>query len=266
MLPPSPRPSLPATLVGCSSKSYFDAEQATRWGPDVVDGVADDPAGTDGLFICPSFPLIPALLAGFAAAGGLVGAQDVSVHPSGPYTGEVSAEVLAQLGVRLVMAGHPERRRLFGETDQTVNRKLMAALGVSLTPIVCIGETLEEREANQTLAVLDRQIKDGLDSLIGDQVGALVIAYEPVWAIGTGRNATPEQAGEAHAHIRSRLKQWFGPDAADHCHVIYGGGVKPDNIHDLIVLPDVDGALVGGASLDVRAFTDIVARSRPGAV
>jgi triosephosphate isomerase len=174
--------------------------------------------------------------------------------------------MLKEAGAEYVIIGHSERRRLFGETDQTVNRKLMAALGVSLTPIVCIGETLEEREANQTLAVLDRQIKDGLDSLIGDQVGALVIAYEPVWAIGTGRNATPEQAGEAHAHIRSRLKQWFGPDAADHCHVIYGGSVKPDNIHDLIVLPDVDGALVGGASLDVRAFTDIVARSRPGAV
>jgi triosephosphate isomerase len=203
-----------------------------------------------------------------AARSSNVGVSGQNVHweREGAFTGEVSAGMLKEAGADYVIIGHSERRRLFGETDQTVNRKLMAALGVSLTPIVCIGETLEEREANQTLAVLDRQIKDGLDSLIGDQVGALVIAYEPVWAIGTGRNATPEQAGEAHAHIRSRLKQWFGPDAADHCHVIYGGSVKPDNIHDLIVLPDVDGALVGGASLDVRAFTDIVARSRPGAV
>jgi triosephosphate isomerase len=203
-----------------------------------------------------------------AARSSNVGVSGQNVHweREGAFTGEVSAGMLKEAGAEYVIIGHSERRRLFGETDQTVNRKLMAALGVSLTPIVCIGETLEEREANQTLAVLDRQIKDGLDSLIGDQVGALVIAYEPVWAIGTGRNATPEQAGEAHAHIRSRLKQWFGPDAADHCHVIYGGSVKPDNIHDLIVLPDVDGALVGGASLDVRAFTDIVARSRPGAV
>jgi triosephosphate isomerase len=203
-----------------------------------------------------------------AARSSNVGVSGQNVHweREGAFTGEVSAGMLKEAGADYVIIGHSERRRLFGETDQTVNRKLMAALGVSLTPIVCIGETLEEREGNQTLAVLDRQIKDGLDSLIGDQVGALVIAYEPVWAIGTGRNATPEQAGEAHAHIRSRLKQWFGPDAADHCHVIYGGSVKPDNIHDLIVLPDVDGALVGGASLDVRAFTDIVARSRPGAV
>ena len=131
---------------------------------------------------------------------------------------------------------------------------------------MCIGETLEEREKNETLAVLDRQIKTGLDGLTGDQVGALVIAYEPVWAIGTGRNATPQQAGEAHAHIRSRVRQWFGAPAADHCHVIYGGSVKPDNIHDLVLLPDVDGALVGGASLDVKGFFDIVARSRPSAV
>jgi triosephosphate isomerase len=155
---------------------------------------------------------------------------------------------------------------LFHETDETVNRKLVAALAAELCPIVCIGETLEEREANQTLAVLDRQIKAGLDGVSSDQVSSLVVAYEPVWAIGTGRNATPEQAGEAHAHIRGRLRQWFGGGAADQCHVIYGGSVKPDNIHDLVLLPDVDGALVGGASLEVRAFFDIVARSRQSAV
>jgi triosephosphate isomerase len=203
-----------------------------------------------------------------AARSSNVGVSGQNLHweREGAFTGEVSAGMLKEAGAEYVIIGHSERRRLFGETDHTVNRKLTAALGVSLTPIVCIGETLEEREADQTLAVLDRQIKDGLDSLTADQVGALVIAYEPVWAIGTGRNATPSQAGEAHAHIRSRLKQWFGADAADHCHVIYGGSVKPDNIRDLIVLPDVDGALVGGASLDVRAFSDIVARSRPGTV
>jgi len=203
-----------------------------------------------------------------AARSSNVGVSGQNLHweREGAFTGEVSAGMLKEAGAEYVIIGHSERRRLFGETDQTVNRKLMAALGVSLTPIVCIGETLEEREANQTLAVLDRQIKDGLDSLIGDQVGALVIAYEPVWAIGTGRNATPEQAGEAHAHIRGRLRSGFGGPAADGCHVIYGGSVKPDNIHDLIVLPDVDGALVGGASLDVRGFADIVSRSQRSAV
>src|SRR5436190_1284541 len=130
----------------------------------------------------------------------------------------------------------------------------------------CVGETLEERERNETLAVLDRQIKDGLDGLSAERVAELVVAYEPVWAIGTGRNATAAQAEEAHLHVRTRLRQWFGGDAADACHVIYGGSVKPDNIRELIAEPDVDGALVGGASLDVHTFADIIAKSRPAAV
>lgn len=195
-----------------------------------------------------------------------VAGQNLHWEREGAFTGETSAGMLKEAGAEYVIIGHSERRRLFQETDETVNRKLMAAIGAQLTPIVCIGETLEEREKNETFAVLDRQIKAGLDGLTGDQVGALVIAYEPVWAIGTGRNATPQQAGEAHAHIRSRVRQWFGGPAADHCHIIYGGSVKPDNIHELVLLPDVDGALVGGASLDVKAFYDIVARSRQSAV
>jgi triosephosphate isomerase (TIM) len=195
-----------------------------------------------------------------------VAGQNLHWEKEGAFTGEISAGMLREAGAEYVIIGHSERRRLFGETDQTVNRKLVAALNAGLTPIVCIGETLEEREASQTLTVLDRQIKDGLDGLNADQVQSLVIAYEPVWAIGTGRNATPDQAGEAHAHIRSRLRSWFGGPAADGCHVIYGGSVKPDNIHDLVVLPDVDGALVGGASLDVRGFAEIVSRSQRSAV
>jgi triosephosphate isomerase (TIM) len=195
-----------------------------------------------------------------------VAGQNLHWEREGALTGEISAAMLKEAGAEYVIIGHSERRRLFHETDETVNRKLTSALAAALTPIVCIGETLEERERNETLAVLDRQIKAGLDGLTGDQVAGLVLAYEPVWAIGTGRNATPAQAGEAHAHIRSRLRQWFGAAAADQCHVIYGGSVKPDNIHELILLPDVDGALVGGASLDVRAFGDIVARSRQSAV
>ena len=190
-----------------------------------------------------------------------VAAQNLHWEREGAFTGEVSAPMLKDAGAEYVIIGHSERRRLFHETDETVNRKLMAALSVQLTPIVCIGETLEERERNETLAVLDRQIKAGLDGLTGDQVGGLVLAYEPVWAIGTGRNATPAQAGEAHAHIRSRLRQWFGAPAAEQCRVIYGGSVKPDNIRELASLEDVDGALVGGASLDVRSFFEIVTRS-----
>jgi triosephosphate isomerase len=195
-----------------------------------------------------------------------VAGQNMHWEREGAFTGEISAQMLREAGAEYVIIGHSERRRMFNETDLTVNRRLMAALSMKLTPIVCIGETLEERETDQTLAVLDAQIKDGLEGLTNEQVGSLVIAYEPVWAIGTGRNATPEQAGEAHTHIRSRLRLGFGAGAAEHCHVIYGGSVKPDNIHSLIALPDVDGALVGGASLEVRAFFDIVARSRHSTV
>jgi triosephosphate isomerase (TIM) len=147
-----------------------------------------------------------------------------------------------------------------------VNRKIVAAAAADLTPIVCVGETLEEREHNDTLAVLDRQIRDGLDGIAAAQLADFVIAYEPVWAIGTGRNATAAQAQEAHQHIRTRLRQWFGGDAAERCRILYGGSVKADNIAALIAEPDVDGALVGGASLDVRSFGEIVTHSGPAAV
>jgi len=195
-----------------------------------------------------------------------VAGQDLHFEKEGAFTGAVSAGMLKEAGAEYVIIGHSERRRLFGETDASVNRKTVAALGAELTPIVCIGETLEERDNNTTLDVLDRQLKEGLDGLRGDQIAGLVIAYEPVWAIGTGRNATPQQAAEAHTHIRGRLRRWFGGDAADHCHVIYGGSVKPDNIRELVANADVDGALVGGASLDPRAFFEIVTRSRTATV
>ena len=195
-----------------------------------------------------------------------VAAQDVYWEREGAFTGEVSPAMIKAAGAQYVIVGHSERRRLFGETDLIVNRKAIATIAAGLTPIVCIGETLDERERDETLAVLDRQIKDGLDQLSAEQIGELVVAYEPVWAIGTGRTATSAQAGEAHAHIRKRLRQWFGADAAEHCHVIYGGSVKPDNIRELVAEPDVDGALVGGASLDITSFGEIVTRSRQPAV
>ena len=218
------------------------------------------------IVVAPPFTAVHAVAEAARNSNVGVSGQHLYWEKQGAFTGEVSGEMLREAGAEFVIIGHSERRRLFGETDETVNRRLNAALGAKLTPIVCIGETLEEREANQTLTVLDRQIKVGLDSMTGEQVASLVVAYEPVWAIGTGRNATPEQAGEAHAHIRQRLRQWFGGDAAEACHVIYGGSVKPDNIHDLVSLPDVDGALVGGASLEIRGFFDIVSRSRKSAV
>jgi triosephosphate isomerase len=191
-----------------------------------------------------------------------IAAQDLYWEREGAFTGEVSASMILDAGAAYVIAGHSERRTLFGETDATVNQKVIAAFTAGLAPIACIGETLDQRERNETFDVLDRQVRQGLDALTSDQIGQLVIAYEPVWAIGTGRNATAAQAGEAHGHIRKRLRQWFSPEAAELCHVIYGGSVKPENIADLMAQPDVDGALVGGASLEVRSFLEIVSRSR----
>ncbi|MEW6321708.1 MAG: triose-phosphate isomerase [Acidobacteriota bacterium] len=210
------------------------------------------------MVIAPPFTALHAAVE--AARGGnvLVAAQDVHWEREGAFTGEVSAGMIREAGAEFVIIGHSERRTLFGETDLEVNRKVHAALTADLTPIVCIGETLAQREANQTLEVLDRQLKAGLDGVTGEQLAGLVLAYEPVWAIGTGRNATPEQAQEAHAHIRGRLRAWFGVDASEHCHILYGGSVKPENIAPIIEKPDVDGALVGGASLDPRAFAQMV--------
>ena len=187
-----------------------------------------------------------------------IAAQNMSAEKEGAFTGEVSATMVKDAGASYVILGHSERRKLYGETDASINRKVLAALAAELTPIVCIGETLDEREGGRTLEVLDRQVKEDLDGLNAEQVGGLILAYEPVWAIGTGRNATPEQADEAHRHIRTRLRQWFGPEAAEGCRIQYGGSVKPDNITALVSLPDVDGALVGGASLTVSSFFDII--------
>lgn len=216
--------------------------------------------------IAPPFTAVHAACEAARNSNVAISAQNMSWEREGAFTGEISAGMIKETGAQYAIIGHSERRTLFGETDATVNRKVSAAIAGGLTPIVCIGETLEQRERNETMDVLDRQIKGGLDNVTGDQVAALVMAYEPVWAIGTGRTATPAQAGEAHAHIRSRLRQWFGGAAADQCLLLYGGSVKPDNIRDLMAQPDVDGALVGGASLDVRSFYDIIVRSRPGTI
>jgi len=210
------------------------------------------------IVVAPPFPSIHAAADALRGSNVFVAAQNLYWEREGAFTGEVSAPMIKEAGAELVIIGHSERRTLFGETDATVNRKIGAAFASALTPIVCIGETLDQRERNETLDVIDRQIKGGLDGVTSEQLVRLVIAYEPVWAIGTGRNATPAQAGDAHSHIRQRLRQWLGVEAADRCRVIYGGSVKPENIRDLIAQPDVDGALVGGASLDVQAFFEIL--------
>jgi len=216
--------------------------------------------------LAPPFTALHAAAEAARNSNVVIAAQDLYWDREGPFTGEVSAPMLREAGAEYVIVGHSERRTLFGEIDVAVNRKAVAAFAAGLTPIVCIGETLDQREGGETLDVLDRQIKAGLDGFTAEQMALLVIAYEPVWAIGTGRNATPEQAADAHGHIRQRLRQWFGADAGEACHVIYGGSVKVDNIKELASQPNVDGALVGGASLDVRGFFEIVTRSRPAAV
>jgi triosephosphate isomerase (TIM) len=218
------------------------------------------------MVVAPPFTAVASMAEALRNTNVGVAAQNLHWEREGAFTGEISAGMISEAGAEYVIIGHSDRRRLFGETDATVARKVAAAIEAGLTPIVCVGETLEERERAETLAVLDRQVKDGLDRLTAEQIAELVVAYEPVWAIGTGRNATAAQAGEAHSHIRQRLGEWFGAPAADQCHVIYGGSVKPDNIAELVREPDVDGALVGGASLDVRSFVTIVTRSRPAAV
>ncbi len=212
--------------------------------------------------VAPPFTSIHAAAEAARSSNIAIAGQDLYWEREGAFTGAVSGPMVRDAGAELVIIGHSERRTLFGETDLTVNRKLGAAVAAGLIPIVCIGETLEQREANQTLDVLDGQVRGGLDNVTSSQLAELVLAYEPVWAIGTGRNATPDQAQEAHAHIRTRLRQWFGAEAADRCHILYGGSVKTDNIAALMAQPDLDGALVGGASLDVRTFTEIIKKAR----
>jgi len=218
------------------------------------------------IVVAPTFVALQPVAEALHGSNIAVAAQDLYWEREGAFTGEVSAAMIKDAGAAYAIIGHSERRRLFGETDQTVNRKIGAAIASGLTPILCVGETLDEREKNETLAVLDRQLRDGLDRFTGDQVAEMIVAYEPVWAIGTGRNATAVQAQEAHAHIRARLRQWFGGAAADRCRILYGGSVKPDNIAELVREPDVDGGLVGGASLDVKSFAALVRNARPAAV
>jgi triosephosphate isomerase len=190
-------------------------------------------------------------------------AQNLHWEPKGAFTGEIAGEMLVDIGCSHVIIGHSERRQYFGETDATVNQRVGAALRVDLTAIVCVGETLEEREGGKTLAVIGRQIQDGLKDLSEDAVRRLVVAYEPVWAIGTGKVATTEQAEEVHAAIRTQLTALAGADVAESVRILYGGSVKPDNVDALMAMPNIDGALVGGASLDPKAFTRIIEFGAP---
>lgn len=210
--------------------------------------------------LIPSFTSIPALAGALEAAPAPVGlgAQNVHWEKGGAFTGEVSAAMLRALKVQYVVIGHSERRQGLGETDEVVAKKVTAALQAGLNPLLCVGEILAERDAGQVEEVLGRQLREALAGCSPEDLSRVVIAYEPVWAIGTGRTATAAQAQEAHAFIHSVLASAFGPPAAETVRIQYGGSVKPDNARALLGQPDVDGALVGGASLDPRSFAQIV--------
>jgi triosephosphate isomerase len=210
------------------------------------------------IVICPPFPNLPAAVAAAQGTRVAIGAQNMFWAKEGAFTGEVSAAMLKTLGCSHVIIGHSERRQYFGETNETVLKKTLAALDAGLTPIVCVGETLGDREAGQTENVLIDHCQGGTSGLSAEQLSKILIAYEPVWAIGTGKTATPEIAADAHRVIRAYIRGAFGQDAAANLRILYGGSVKPDNVKGLMAQPEIDGALVGGASLDAISFASIV--------
>jgi len=228
---------------------------------DFVLAFAPKVKGAEGVevVICPPFTAIAAVVQGTSGTTIEVGAQDCYSKPSGAFTGEVSAPLLKDAGCRWVIVGHSERRQFFGDTDEVANAKLRAALAADLKVIFCVGETLDERTNGDMDSVLRRQVLQGLRGISEADLCRMALAYEPVWAIGTGVTATPEQADEAHGFVRALVRAQFGEAAAESLRIQYGGSVKPDNAADLLSRPEVDGALVGGASLDAESFAAIVA-------
>jgi triosephosphate isomerase (TIM) len=208
--------------------------------------------------ICPPYTALQAMVDSTRGSGVTVFAQNLHDAPEGAFTGEISAPMLSELDVYGAILGHSERRELFGETDRALQTKVPAALAAGLVPLLCVGETEEERDAGETDRKLRHQVQEGLERVESERLGDVVIAYEPIWAIGTGRNATPEQAQEAIAFVRALVAD-RNPEQAARTRILYGGSVKPDNAAELLQLPDVDGALVGGASLDPESFAAIIA-------
>ena len=244
------------TSVAGNWKMNLDRAKARDLATAVAARAAE--AGTTELVLCPPAVYVETVAAALGGSSPVaLGAQNMHDQSSGAFTGEVAPPMLLDLGCRYVILGHSERRTLFGETDAVVNAKTRAALAAGLTPIVCVGETLEEREGGRTAAVVTTQVQGSLAGLTPADLEKIVVAYEPVWAIGTGRVATPQQAQEVHALIRGLLGGLASPAVAAKVRIQYGGSVKPDNAADLAVQPDIDGALVGGASLKADDFLGI---------
>ena len=213
------------------------------------------------IVVCPPYTLIAYLTDALETSNILVGAQDCYWQDEGAFTGEVSCKMLKDAGAEYIIIGHSERRQFFGETNETVNKKVAAALQHSLLPIVCVGETLEQREKGLTFKVIEDHLQNGLKGIDAENMLKIVIAYEPVWAIGTGKTATSQQAEEVHKYIRDLLNKMYNKEVASEVRIQYGGSVKPENITELMQQPDVDGALVGGASLKVDSFSEIVKKA-----
>jgi len=250
-------------LVAANWKMYKNLKEAVAYTRQFAPLVAN--LSEVDVVLAPPFLALPALVDTLKREGHTriqVAAQHSHAERNGAFTGEVSLGMLRASGVKLVLVGHSERRRLFHETDTGINEKTRAAIAEGIIPIVCVGETLEERESNKTFEVLERQIRLGLAGLSPDQVAAIIVAYEPVWAIGTGHVATPKQANTVHTRLRQQLSAQFSLEAAHACRIIYGGSVKPSNAAELMTEPDIDGALVGGASLEPASFAEIVLASQ----
>ncbi len=248
-------------FVAGNWKMYTNTATAKQLAAAVVKGLGDETRVR--VAVCPPTPylaVVGEVLRGSAVA---LGAQNAYAEKEGAFTGEVSPVMLADVGCKYVILGHSERRHKLGETDAFINRKVHAALAAGLQAILCLGETLDERQGNRTEAVLDTQLNGSLAGLDAAALARVVLAYEPVWAIGTGQNATPEQAQEAHAFIRGRVGNTFGPAAAQALVIQYGGSMKPDNAASLLHQPDVDGGLIGGASLNADQFLAIVRAALP---
>lgn len=243
-------------LIAGNWKMFKTAEEARSTAASLAQLVTD--VGHVEMMIAPPFTALPAVAEAIQHSRIALGAQNLHWAAEGAYTGEISAPMLVAAGCRYVIIGHSERRQYFGEVDETVNQKLKAASLAGLVPILCVGETESQREEKKTFSVLDKQLENGLKGLTFDERHPLVIAYEPVWAIGTGKTATPDQAQEVHLYLRGRLEKIAGNALATATRILYGGSVKPDNVSELMALPDVDGALVGGASLQADSFSKII--------
>jgi triosephosphate isomerase len=243
-------------LIAGNWKMYKTGPEAVAF-VQALKPLAAGVAGVD-IMIAPPFTALSLVAQQIKGTAIEMGAQNLDWHPEGAYTGEISADMLTAAGCRYVIIGHSERRQYFGETDETINRKIEAAAQAELIPVFCIGESEAQRDAGETFSVLDKQVQNGLKGQFLENLQSLVVAYEPVWAIGTGKTATKEQAQEVHSFLRQRFSELFGAEFALGLRILYGGSVKPSNIKDLMAMPDIDGALVGGASLDPDSFGQLV--------